>query len=121
MRQSFHKHAALRMVPSPLKRVVEKRASGPYRVRQCTQPLGDTKWLDPGHFILDRLGGVPQIDCPLGVEPELRRIPEQPRQAERHLRTHRATASQQLNGHSAAPACSNALLGNTLGDLKKKS
>lgn len=74
--------------------------SAPQRVPQlagsCKLPLCDTKWLDLGHFVLNRLGGVPEIDCPLCVEPELRRVPKQPRQAESHLRTHRAPSPQQL-------------------------
>ncbi|HEX6135373.1 MAG TPA: hypothetical protein VFZ24_15490 [Longimicrobiales bacterium] len=47
--------------------------------------LRDAQRFDPGDVSLDGLSGIPQIYGSLRIEPEVRRISEQPGEAKRHL------------------------------------
>src|SRR5450759_5425684 len=58
--------------------------------------LCDSQRLDALDLRLDSLSRIPEVDGALRVEPELGRVAEQPRQAERHRRTDRPAAPQQL-------------------------
>jgi len=51
---------------------------------------------DTRDILLDELSRVPKIYRTLRVQPELRAVPKQPRQAQRHIRTHATALSQQL-------------------------
>src|SRR5450759_186970 len=66
--------------------------------------LCDSQGLDALDFRLDSLSRIPKVDGALRVEPELRRIAEQPRQAQGHRRTDRPPTAQQLVDRLAGDA-----------------
>src|SRR5450759_1164758 len=66
--------------------------------------LCDSQGLDALDFRLDSLSRIPEDDGAMRIEPELRRIAEQPRQAQGHRRTDRPPAAQQLVDRLAGDA-----------------
>src|SRR5659263_494451 len=66
--------------------------------------LCDSQGLDALDFRLDSLSRIPEVDGALRIEPELRRIAEQPRQAQGHRRTDRPPTAQQLVDRLAGDA-----------------
>src|SRR6185437_2783790 len=97
MSPSFHRYS------SPSNAPVKQRAPHKMRAPRATatarlvqRSLGDTQRLNPIDGPLQLLSGVPQVDSALRIEPELRRIPKEPREANRHLGTHRPTLAEQL-------------------------
>ena len=95
------KHSRLLRVPPPAPhdretatriRKPQARAWG----MRAIPPVRCPERLDSPDFFFERPRRIPQVEGPLGIEPEIRRISEQPRQPHRHLRADRPAGPQKF-------------------------